>query len=118
MAAELPSHCARCQRPAPALEDDEFSDWEAIGDGDEIICPGCLTREEWEEIAEEESAYAVTQCARCARPVDSDPEKFGEWTDVSAGDGERVVVCPACLTAEDHAEMAADFQRFAEEGGG
>ena len=51
MPAEL---CDRCQRAAPPVESDAYAEWEANvrDDGSVgVICPGCLTGEEIDEIA-------------------------------------------------------------------
>jgi hypothetical protein len=44
-------HCERCRRPAPPIEGAEFVEWEATADGSGVICPGCLTGLEHDEIA-------------------------------------------------------------------
>jgi hypothetical protein len=40
-------HCVRCGRPVPDLDDDEYVTWEVTEDGERMICPGCMTREEY-----------------------------------------------------------------------
>lgn len=46
--------CARCKQEAPPEESDAFGDWEALGpDGDQIICPGCITGEEQQAMDED-----------------------------------------------------------------
>lgn len=49
----MEQHCARCRRLAPAQESSEFGDWEALGDGSEVICPGCITGAEQQRMDEE-----------------------------------------------------------------
>jgi hypothetical protein len=49
----LDSHCARCLRPAPSPDDDEFGYWEALGDeGQLALCPDCITPEEQQAMDE------------------------------------------------------------------
>jgi hypothetical protein len=50
--------CARCRREAPPEESSAFNDWEALGDGQQIICPGCLTGQEQQVIDEDAMAIA------------------------------------------------------------
>jgi hypothetical protein len=62
MAAEL-GLCDRCRRPVPPIESDEYSTWEVVvGDDTEGVgmrCPGCMTRKESDEIAEDAAATAA-----------------------------------------------------------
>lgn len=46
------TYCARCRRPAPAETSAEYLHWEAVGDGSTMICPGCITGAEEQEIDE------------------------------------------------------------------
>jgi hypothetical protein len=49
----LDSHCARCLRPAPSPDDDEFIYWEAFGDEGKLsLCPDCITPEEQQAMDE------------------------------------------------------------------
>lgn len=63
------SHCARCLRPAPDQESDEFATWEVVFRDDDVnfdhlvvICEDCLTPEEQQAIFEdmEETARRAT----------------------------------------------------------
>lgn len=45
--------CARCGREAPPQESDHFGEWEALDDGDAVVCPGCITPAEQQAIDEE-----------------------------------------------------------------
>jgi hypothetical protein len=47
------SHCCRCRRPSPPQDSSEFGDWEAYGDGTEVICPGCITGAEQQQMDED-----------------------------------------------------------------
>ena len=43
----MEQNCIRCRRPAPPQDSDAFTEWEAADEsGVEVICPGCVTREE------------------------------------------------------------------------
>jgi hypothetical protein len=58
------ARCARCARPAPIELDGpggsasgswNYAEWELSGDdGEELVCPGCLTRLDHQAIAEDE----------------------------------------------------------------
>lgn len=50
---ELTQRCARCRREAPDQASREFVHWEAIGDGTDVLCPGCITGEEQRVIDED-----------------------------------------------------------------
>jgi hypothetical protein len=67
------SHCARCLRPAPDEESDEFLTWEVLTlDEDKdsgrlvIVCEECLTPEEQQDIYEdtEETAREAERVKR------------------------------------------------------
>lgn len=54
MSTPLDSHCARCMTPAPPVESDSYSDWEALGeDGAVVVCPDCITPEEQQQMDEQ-----------------------------------------------------------------
>lgn len=48
-------YCARCRRPVPPIDSDEFTAWEANAedDGATMICPGCITGEEQRQMDED-----------------------------------------------------------------
>jgi hypothetical protein len=45
--------CKRCLRLAPPWESSEYTDWEAIDDGQAVICPGCVTGQEQQAMDED-----------------------------------------------------------------
>src|SRR3954468_7789 len=46
--------CTRCHRPMPpANSKKEFMYWEAFDDGDDVVCPDCVTPAEQEAIDED-----------------------------------------------------------------
>lgn len=49
--------CARCQRPAPSVESNEYVKWEAHGpDGTRMVCPDCVTPAERQAMDEADMA--------------------------------------------------------------
>jgi hypothetical protein len=48
--ADMTEYCARCRREAPPQDSDDFLYWEALGDGADVICPGCITGQEQQEM--------------------------------------------------------------------
>ncbi|MFI0484908.1 hypothetical protein [Actinomadura sp. 9N215] len=51
--------CARCLREVPAQDSDEFLEWEALGDGTQVVCPDCLKPQEQQAIDEDAMAMAA-----------------------------------------------------------
>lgn len=72
-----------------------------------MVCPGCITSEEYEEMAEDsaavgESLKACAQCqARAPEFTSGVPEDIG-WYITARG-----LVCPSCVTQEEM-DTAAD----------
>ena len=56
------TRCARCLKPAPAEESDAFSEWEPVRDGQQIVCPDCVTGAEKQEL--DEAAMAMAEKVR------------------------------------------------------
>lgn len=52
------TRCARCRRVAPAQDSDAFLEWEALGDGGQVICPDCVTPAEQQAMDEDIMAMA------------------------------------------------------------
>lgn len=52
------SACARCLRPAPPQDSREFIDWEALGNGQQVICPECITPAEQQAVDESDMELA------------------------------------------------------------
>lgn len=53
------TRCARCLHEAPPQDSDAFNDWEALGkDGQQVVCPDCVTRDEQQELDEDAMALA------------------------------------------------------------
>lgn len=52
--------CARCGRESPPQDSDYFTEWEALGDGTAVVCPGCITPEEQAAIDDEAMHLADT----------------------------------------------------------
>ena len=48
-------YCARCRRPVPAPESDEYGYWDAESNGQTMIRPGCLPADEQQAIDEDMS---------------------------------------------------------------
>src|SRR4051794_6999937 len=73
--------CGRCHRPAPP-DRDEYLSWEAIVlDGLVVlICPGCLTDAERQEIDDDWIAAdeEISRCPRWARPGERNGEPYQE----------------------------------------
>jgi hypothetical protein len=51
MTEEEPMTCSRCGRDAPRqldgiADDPHWAAWEVTADGEDLLCPGCLTRPE------------------------------------------------------------------------
>lgn len=95
--------CARCRRPMPPVESDEYSSWEALGGpDDQVICPGCITlgeenaiRDEMAEVARDialaervtaglQGTYDGT-CVACLQPTDTGLGFEGEAEWIIAG---------------------------------
>ena len=62
----MPEFCERCRREAPASDSDEYVYWEAVERADGqvgVICPGCLTGKEEQEI-DEDAIEMLDEAAR------------------------------------------------------
>jgi hypothetical protein len=57
-AARESQGCARCLKAAPAQDSPGFADWEALGDGQQVICPDCVTPAEQQAMDEDAMAMA------------------------------------------------------------
>ncbi len=94
--------CARCGRSS-SVDSDDFVDWDLLA-GD-VVCPDCLSLEEWEAI--KEGAHELARdavCSRCGRDPSSDYvtlEDLAEWRMGKGGFG----ICAACLTYEERVQL-------------
>ena len=103
----MSDRCLRCRRPAPAIDSDEYAEWEAVidhhGEYVGIICPVCLTAEGEHQMRHDrmESAASLSRCARCGKAApgfnreDSIPEDLG-WYILDSG-----LICTECMTPGD-----------------
>jgi DNA-directed RNA polymerase subunit RPC12/RpoP len=98
------TRCSRCGRQVSQLTE-EFVGGEAIGDGDDVVCPHCLTVEDQAVIDEAwmETSSAASHCSRCG--VDR-PEDWGEWLIVDEG-----CICPSCYSPVERKAYEINLQR-------
>ena len=99
--------CDRCGRAAPPIVAPEFVEWEALDTGIGMVCPGCITWEELEEMAEDfaETSALLSACVRCRAVA---PDDDDEWVPLAEG-----IVCPSCLTP---AEVVRDIEDLSDGG--
>jgi len=120
----IDSHCARCLRPAPDEESDEFLTWEVLKldedrDSDRLvmICEDCLTPEEQQAMANDDEATAEAAAELVRREYVPDLNQRADWllTDLRGSDKQEgwldAVGTLTGLTEDDLVELAVLLAR-------
>jgi hypothetical protein len=115
MAMSEDEFCERCGRKLPPWKSNSYAlEVEAVAHEDGsvgVICSGCLTADEEQEIDQDamDTASFLSGCSRCDSPLpERDWEESG-WRLIGDGNAMRLL-CPGCATPEDIAEHIKELQ--------